>query len=177
MAKIRKAIAYRRVERAFTRKSKYREKSYIRGNPALRVVSFDLGNLNGTFPYAINLIAKRNVQIRDNAIESGRSQCNRILEVELGKTNYHMKIRMFPHHILRENPLAAGAGADRMSKGMSHSWGKPIGNAAQVQPGKILVSVGVEKMGIEVARIALKKFASKLPLPCSIQTEETAKSA
>ncbi len=174
MAKLRRAIAYRRVERSYTRRSKYREKSYIRGNPPLKVVSFDMGNLQKTFPIAVELISKKELQIRENAIESGRSQANRILESGLGKTGFHMKIKMYPHHVLRENPLAAGAGADRMSTGMAGSFGKPIGNACQVKQGTTLVTVGVPKTGVETARKALKMFGSKLPTACSIRVIEKA---
>ena len=172
MAKLRKAVAYRRVERPFTRKSKYREKSYIRGNPANRVVNFDTGNLTRQFPWTVHLVCKQRMQIRDNAIEAGRQQATRALERELGKKGYHMKIRMHPHHVLRENPLAAGAGADRMSTGMKASFGKVIGNACQVKPGKILVSVDVFKRRLDIAKIALKKYATKLPAKCTMEVQE-----
>jgi len=85
-----------------------------------------------------------------------------------------MKIRIFPHHILRENPLATGAGADRMSTGMKKSFGKSIGIAAQVKANKILFTIKVNKNGIEVARKALKKAAHKLPCRCIIRSEEIA---
>jgi large subunit ribosomal protein L10e len=112
------------------------------------------------------------MQIRDNAIESGRQQASRVLERELGKKGFHLKIRMHPHHVLRENPLAAGAGADRMSTGMKASFGKVIGNACQIKPGKILVSVDVYKTRLDIARSALKKFASKLPAKCTLDIVE-----
>ena len=172
MAKLRKAVAYRRVERPYTRRSKYREKSYIRGNPANRVVSFDIGNSKKVFKWRINLISKQRIQVRDNAIESGRAQSNRVLERNLGKNGFHMKIKMHPHHVLRENPLAAGAGADRMSTGMKASFGKVIGNAAQIKVGKILVSVDVNKSGVEIATKAMKKFSDKLPISCRLDVIE-----
>jgi large subunit ribosomal protein L10e len=138
----------------------------------VRVVNFDIGNLRRAFPFTLHLISKKQVQIRDNAIESGRAQSNRVLEGALGKNGFHMKIRMHPHHILRENPLAAGAGADRMSTGMKASFGKVIGNACQVKQGKILVSVSVRKSGLEIAREALRKYSSKLPTTCTVQVVE-----
>ena len=46
---------------------------------------------------------------------------------------YFFQLRIYPHHILRENPLAAGAGADRMSTGMKCAFGKPISVAARVK--------------------------------------------
>tara|TARA_Y100000310_G_C20653032_1_gene800515 strand:- start:442 stop:999 length:558 start_codon:yes stop_codon:yes gene_type:complete len=175
MAKLRKSVSYRRLERPYTRRSKYREKSFIRGNPANRIVSFDIGNLKRKFGYTVHLISKQNIQVRDNAIESGRTCSNRALEGQLGKSGFYMKIRMHPHHILRENPLAAGAGADRMSTGMKASFGKPMSNACQIKQGKILVSVSVHKRNLDVAKSALKKFAGKLPVSTTMETVENPK--
>ena len=84
---------------------------------------------------------------------------------------YHLKINIYPHHILRENPLAAGAGADRMSTGMKMSFGKPIGLAAQVKKGQTLLSVNVDKENLEVAKQALKKASHKLPCSCIVKVE------
>ena len=52
-----------------------------------------------------------------------------------------MQIKCFPHHVIRENALAAGAGADRLSTGMKHSFGKTIGTAARVFEGKVLIAL------------------------------------
>jgi len=57
MAKLREAKSYRRLKRAFTRKSKYREKSYVKGVPGTKIVMYDVGNKGGTYPFEVNLIA------------------------------------------------------------------------------------------------------------------------
>ncbi|MFH1591290.1 MAG: 50S ribosomal protein L16 [archaeon] len=163
MAKIRKFVSYRGLERAYTRKSKFREKSYIKANPHSKVVRFVMGNLQKEFPYQLDLVTKQALQIRHNALESSRMYMNRMLEGKLGKTNFRCRIRIYPHHILRENPLAAGAGADRMSTGMKMSFGKPIGVAARVREGQSIFSVEVDKAGLEVAKKALSGTATKLP--------------
>lgn len=167
MARIRKGCAYRRVERAYTRISKFREKSFIRITPTRRIVRFVMGDPNKKFEYALDLISKNDLQLRDNSIESARQSANRLLEKTLG-TSYRMQIRVFPHHILRENPLAAGAGADRMSTGMSHSFGKPIGVAARVHQGQKIMTLMVDKVNLEIAKKALKRGASKLSCSCQI---------
>ena len=131
MAKLRKFSGYKTIERPYTRKSKYRAKSYVRASPNHKIVRFDMGNPKKTYPVEVQLKVKEPIQIRHNAIESARQSSNRVLEKLLGKTEYHMKIRKYPHHFLRENPLASGAGADRMSTGMKKSFGKVIGSAAQ----------------------------------------------
>ena len=168
MAKTRKFCAYRTVERPYTRYSKFKSKSFVRARPVCRVVRFDMGNDKKKFEYTLELKSKKDLQIRDLAIESARLTCNRVLENEVGKKNYKLKIMIYPHHVLRENPLAAGAGADRMSTGMKHSFGKPIGIAAQVKKGKSLFKVDVNKEHLPLAKKALKRALHKVPCSCTI---------
>ncbi len=175
MARIRKFSAYRRLERPYTRKSKYRKKSYVRATPNSKIVRYVMGNLKSEFPESIDLISKDNIQIRHNAIESARLICNRRLESTVGKLNYKFIIRMYPHHILRENPLASGAGADRMSTGMKSSFGKPIGIAAQVKKGKVLMTIETSKTHLPLVKKALKLAAYKLPCSCSVTMNESKK--
>lgn len=169
MAKLRKGVSYRKLERPYTRYSKFRKKSFIKVSPNLKVVKFDMGNLTKKFEQQYDLISKDSLQIRQEAIESARRTCNRHLERTAGRQNYFMKIRIFPFHVLRENPLAKGAGADRFSTGMAHSFGKPIGIAAQVKKGKVLFSVSFDKGNGKHVRDALKKANHKLPCQCTIQ--------
>jgi large subunit ribosomal protein L10e len=163
MAKLRKFVAYRRLKRAYTRRSKFREKSFIKANPTLKVVRFDMGNPNKKYPYTVNLVSKDDLQIRHNAIESARQTSNKELEENAGKNSYAMKIRMYPHHILRENPLASGAGADRMSTGMQLSFGKPIGAAARVRKEQVLIQVDIDKDKLAIAKEAMRRASHKLP--------------
>jgi large subunit ribosomal protein L10e len=169
MAKLRKFAAYRRIERPYTRMSKYRELNYVRGNPHQVISQFDMGNKTRKFDYDVKMTSKESLQIRQNAIESARQICNRDLETKLGKDNYHMVIKMFPYHILRENPLASGAGADRMSTGMQKAFGKTIGRACQVYAGKELIVISTNKEGIAVAKVALRKATTRLPKSCKIE--------
>jgi len=59
--------------------------------------------------------------------------------------------------------LASGAGADRFSSGMAHSFGKPAGNAAQLKENQIVLSIYTNEKNVELARKALKKSNAKLP--------------
>lgn len=172
MARLRKFSAYRRLERPYTRISKFRNKSYVRARPNCRIVRYDMGDLKSTFDCTFLLKSKTNLQIRDNALESARQSSNRFLQKKLGKTGFRMKIRVFPHHILRENPLASGAGADRMSTGMKCSFGKPIGIAAQIKKGQVIFQVDVNKPDLAVAKGAIARFNSKLPTSCSVEIVE-----
>lgn len=172
MARLRKFVAYRSMERPYTRFSKYKKLSYVRSRPVCKVIRFDVGEVGKKFHYTLDLISKSDLQIRDNAIESARQTCNRLLEKTLGKTGFRFMTRIYPHHVLRENPLASGAGADRLSTGMAHSFGKSIGIAAQVKAGKPLFTIHTGRENINVARKALKRASYKMPCKCSIITVE-----
>ena len=169
MARIRKFVSYRRLERPYTRTSKYKGKSFIRMNPNIRVVGFELGSPKKKFPYTLKLISKDNLQIRDNALESAKQTSNKILELNLGLSGYHLKVKPYPYHVLRENPLAAGAGADRFSTGMQKAFGKPLGNAAQIKKGDTIFQISVDKAHIDLAKTALTRAYKKLPCSCTIQ--------
>jgi len=124
-----------------------------------------MGEQRKDYTHHLKLISVTPViyQIRDNALESGRLSANKVLEGKLGKTGYFFRTKVYPHHILRENPLASGAGADRMSTGMAHSFGKPIGVAAQIRPKQIVYEVFTNKANLEVAKLALKRASYKIP--------------
>ena len=168
MARLRKASAYRALERPYTRYSRYKKQRFVRAKPVCRVVRFDMGNAKREFETSLHLVVKSNLQIRDNALEAARQTCNRALEKVLGKTGYHLKVRVYPHHVLRENPLAAGAGADRMSTGMAHSFGKVIGIAARLKKGQTVFSARLNKKDLALGRTALTKASRKLPCQCTI---------
>ncbi|HIH65673.1 MAG TPA: 50S ribosomal protein L16 [Nanoarchaeota archaeon] len=166
---LRKGIAYRHLKVPYTRKS--RKKSYIKTTPATKIVKFQMGNVNKQFQYKLTLTTNTTLQIRDNAIEAARLSINRALESKLGLSNYKFIIRVYPHHILREHKMLTGAGADRMSSGMSLSFGKPVGVAAQVKAGEEIIVIGVEKNGLEIAKEAIRKIKAKLPCSTTLKIE------
>lgn len=140
--------------------------------PHIKVVRFAMGEPIKKFQYTLNLSAKSELQIRQESIESARLIANKLLEEKLGKSNFFFQVRMYPHHVLRENPLASGAGADRMSTGMAKPFGKPIGVACRVKTGKILLTVHVDKVNIPTAKEALHLASTKLPCSCAIKIIE-----
>ena len=175
MARIRKGCAYHRLERPYTRVSKYRKLAFVRARPSLRVVRFDMGDPRKKYDYTVILTPKKETNLRDNALESARMVSLRVLEKNLGTTGYFMKLRPYPFHILREHALAAGAGADRFSSGMAHSFGKPIGNAARVRKGQIIFEIGINKANLDLAKKALVRASQKLPCSCWIQIKDNKK--
>jgi large subunit ribosomal protein L10e len=176
MARLRKFCAYRRLKHTpYTRISKYKKKNYVRSVPHRVTVRFDMGTRKKGFECRLNLVSKSALQIRHNAIESARMTCNRLLETRLGKNGYFLRVAMFPHHIIRENPLASGAGADRMSTGMAHSFGKPVSSAARIKEGQRIIYVDVNRQNLDLAKRALKRAAYKLPCSCFIKINESKK--
>ena len=161
-----KAHNYREVKgQAYTRKK------YIRGSPVSKIVKFTMGNPNGTYKYQARLIAEKEVQIRHNALEAARIASNRVLSEKLGN-KYHLKIMPFPHVVLRENKMIFGAHADRLQDGMRNAFGKAIGLAARVKIGQSLIVANVNKDGLELARLALKRGGAKFPTPCRVVIEK-----
>jgi len=169
MAKIRKGVAYRRIERPYTRKSKYQKKAFVKALPANRIVRYNMGEANKTFPLNFELQIKREGQLRHNCLEAARLTAIRHLEKKIGKTGFYFQLMVYPHHVLRENPLASGAGADRMSTGMQRSFGKTIGLAAQVRKDQAIFKVCTESVSEKIALEALHRASYKLPFGCSIK--------
>jgi large subunit ribosomal protein L10e len=83
-----------------------------------------MGNLTEDFPIQLTLVVKEPCQIRHTALEAARVSANRFLMKTAGRTNFHLKLRTYPHHVIRENKQATGAGADRVSSGMRMAFGK-----------------------------------------------------
>lgn len=169
MARLRKFVCYRRLERPNTRKSKYTKKAFVKVVPASKVSRYQMGNAARKFSHKVVVMPKTSLQIRHNALESARQTSTRWLEKMLTKDAFFIKMRVFPHHVLRENPLASGAGADRLSTGMAHSFGKSISIAAQVLKNKPLFEINVDEQGVEVAKQACKRIAHKVPCSCIVQ--------
>ena len=172
MARIRKFVSYRRLKRPYTRTSKFKSKSYIRMTPNQKVVRFNTGDASKEFQCTLSLLSKSDLNIRDNALESARQTSNKLLETYLGLNGFHLKVNVYPYHVLREHSLAAGAGADRFSSGMAHPFGKPIGVAARIIKGQTIFQVRVDKQNLGVAKQALERASKKLPCSCTIQIVE-----
>ena len=169
MAKLRKFVSYRNIKRPYTRTSKFKSKAYIRMTPNPKVVRFESGDPRKNFQYTLNLNSKSELNIRDNALESARQTSNKLLETYLGLNGFHLKVKVYPYHVMREHALAAGAGADRFSSGMAHAFGKPAGLAARVSKGQTVFEIKVDKENLGVAKQALERASKKLPCAFSIE--------
>lgn len=133
----------------------------------MKVIKFDMGRVNKVYTSVLQLNAGSSMNIRHNSLESARMTCNRYLEKTI-PNDYHLRVKVYPFHVLRENPLASGAGADRMSKGMKLAYGKPVGSAARVKEGQTVVELRIDQENIKVGREALSRAAKKLPCNCKV---------
>ena len=101
------------------------------------------------------------------AIEAARVISNSTIRTAAGPQGYSLRIRVYPHHILRENKQATGAGADRVSQGMRCAFGKNVGTAARVKRGQAVVTIQTSASHFAAAKNALRKANMKFPTPCS----------
>ena len=172
MASQRPAKCYRKKERPYTRFSRKKpRRSYVKSMPHKKIVKYEMGNPKDSFSLKGYLIAERGVQIRHNALESARIAANKALDNGIGKGNFFLKILIYPHHVLRENPTATGAGADRFQTGMRKAFGRPIGTSAQVRPGQRLLEIRADKSKQSVAKEAFRRASAKFPTPCRVVFE------
>ena len=170
---IRPAKCYKKIHRAYTRQSQRKpRKGYVKGVPKPKIADFQSGERKDYGTHVV-LIAKQSVQIRDNALESARVVATQCLEKTLGLGGYFFRVRPYPHQVIRENPLATGAGADRFQQGMRKSFGNPIGSAARVFEGQIIMEVFVNEASVRVAKQALNSARYKLPTTCRIVVQKT----
>lgn len=160
-----------RMYRNITQRS-YTRREYMSGVPGSKIVTYDMGNLKDEFPVSISMVAKEACQIRHSALESARMAANRIMLDSVGLTNYHLKIRVFPHEVLRENKQAIGAGADRVSQGMRQSFGKAVGTAARVKRGQKIMTIQVNPTNFKQAKQSLVSAGHKLPTAISIVVDK-----
>jgi len=162
------ARMYRKVEGQV-----YTRREYMGGVPAMRVTQFDTGNLREEFPYSLSLGTEEAGQVRDIALEAARVSAVRVLE-RAAPNAFHLKVRRFPHQILREHKMAMGAGADRISDGMRRAFGKPVGHAVRAEIGTELLTVYTTQDHLDDAKEALRKASHKLPVPTRVLVKQRA---
>ncbi len=172
---LRPAHCYRGVDKpAYTRIAvTVHDKNFIGTNPNLRTRQFNMGNPLKKYSHIVDLYCDTTgVQIRDNAIEAIRLNVNRALIKQIGKENFFMRLRIYPFHIMRENKLAQGAGADRVSSGMKHAFGKPIGKAARLRQGKVILSVLCDGTQTDAAKVCLMRAMPKMGFPVAVKVHQ-----
>jgi large subunit ribosomal protein L10e len=146
---------------AWTRYSRNPTKSYIKSLPHPDLHQYRMGIDKTDFDVTIDLVSQQDIIVRDNAIESARQSANKHLE-KMINGQFFMMVRTVPHHIIRENKMIAGAGADRLQKGMRQSFGRPTDRAARIDRGKRVFTVRTYKANLDTVKIALGRAMKKL---------------
>lgn len=169
--KLRPARAVRSINsQAWARYSvKKPRKNYIKALPHTSLLVFNMGQDKPSYDLLLSLNSQQWVQLRSNSLEAARQVANKHLETTLA-TDYYFKVLTYPHSVIREKKRATGAGADRISQGMSLSFGSPSSVAARVKNGQTVFQVKVSKVNRKVAEAALKRASSKLSGTYSIVT-------
>lgn len=174
---LRKASSYSKKRFvAYTRHSKVKRQAYIKTVPPQKIVKFTMGNIasfnRNELKYVLYVKSKDNVLIRDNSIESARVLLIKYLDKDL-PGQYYFAIKTFPHHILRENKMLTGAGADRMQTGMQLSFGSVVGRAAIVKKGgELFVFATNNEKNTAILRNIISMIKSKLPCQISVEFEK-----
>jgi large subunit ribosomal protein L10e len=150
----------------------YTRKHYMGGIPGSKISQYDTGNLSSDFEVAVSLTADEPCQIRHTALEAARIAANRYLMKSTGRLNFRLKLRLYPHQVLRENKMATGAGADRVQDGMRRAFGKAVGTAARVAGDQKVFTVYVNSVNFLKAKEALRRASMKVPPPCRITVDE-----
>ena len=137
------------------------KKNYIRALPHTALLVFNMGANKPEFDLELTLRPERKVQLRSNALEAARQVANKYLEATIPE-GYQFKVLVYPHNVIREHKMATAAGADRVSRGMSLSFGKPVSIAARIKQDQPVFLLKTMKENREVAVHALKRAAAKL---------------
>jgi large subunit ribosomal protein L10e len=151
---------------AFTRRK------YMGGVPGSKIVKFTMGNTSGEFSHRLELINLKDVQIRHNALEAARIAANRVLETNVGRDNFMLKIVTFPHNIIREHKRVNVAQADRFQEGMKRAYGKPTAVAARIKKRSPIIIAEVDERNVGYAKEALKRAGAKFPVATKIIESE-----
>ncbi|MDE1825495.1 MAG: 50S ribosomal protein L16 [Candidatus Micrarchaeota archaeon] len=178
MARIRPGRAVRKINsQAWGRHSVSKpRKNFIKALPHTSLLVFNMGNKKGTFDTVFRLVSEQDVQLRSNALEAARQVSNKYLEREIANA-YSYRIIPYPHNVLREKKFATGAGADRISQGMTLSFGRPTAVAARIFRGQTVFELRTSSSNKNVAITGLKRAAAKLSGTYKIKVEEGAKLA
>lgn len=137
---------------------------YCRGVPDAKIRIFDVGSKKincDAFPACVHLISHEREQVSSEALEAARIACNKYMIKNAGKESFHIRIAVQPYHVIRINKMLSCAGADRLQTGMRGAYGKPVGTAARVKIGQILMSIRCKDAHIDASKEALRRAKFK----------------
>lgn len=144
-------------------KGQFYNKKFAPGAPNPKVARFTTGKSRLDYDYMFKLVSEGRVQIRHNALEAARVAASKKVAL-IGEENFLLKVVTYPHLVLRENKMIATAGADRLQEGMRKAFGKPIGLAARVNIGSVVLELSLKAENLEAGKEAMWAAATKLPM-------------
>lgn len=148
----------------------YRKCARTKCNVPMRTVHFNSGNSSLLKqPVRLALYSKSKVQVPEKVYETFRlSVLKKIENICLNslKTDYCIVFHKYPHQLLRFHAIASGAKADRISEGMSNSFGSNFMKASKINVGDLFFTIYLsdkyqpfmKKLSVEI-----KKACAKLP--------------
>jgi len=136
-------------------------KNYVRALPHTSLIVFKMGTESESYDTSVSLESENFIQLRSNSLEAARLAANKHLEAN-APGQYHFYVRVYPHNVIREKRMATGAGADRISQGMTLAFGKPVSVAARMRPRQPVFTIKTSMANNKLAHEALKRAASKL---------------
>ena len=146
----------------------YPKSRFCRGVPDAKIRIYDIGSRRAgveTFSSVVHVVSMEKEQVSSESLEAARVSCNKYMVKTSGKDSFHIRIRVHPFHVLRINKMLSCAGADRLQQGMRQSYGKPVGTAARVSIGQVLMSVRTKPQFVvnatEACRRCKFKFAGR----------------
>ena len=151
-------------------------KNFIRALPHTSVQVFNSGVDKPEYVLRAVLTPEQHVQLRSNALEAARLAALHKL-TEAIPESFYLKLLVYPHNVIRENKMASGAGADRVSRGMTLSFGRPTSVAARIRKTQSVLMIKTAKENRTVAVTALKKAAKKLSGTYKVVVSETGAAA
>ncbi len=153
------------------KRSSNRRREYARGGAQSKIVRFWGGNKDiawEDWELVIGLKVNSQVQISSNTLEAIRITINGVLQRQLGRQNYRLRVRPKPFQKIRENRMLAFAGADRVQSGMRNSFGRSTGVCARIRAGQVIVDVGTNLRNLPLVRDRLRVASMKVPSSCQI---------
>lgn len=158
----------------------YRKGTRTKCNVPMRTIHFTSGNSKLLVqPKRLALYSRSTVQVPEKVYETFRlSVLKKIENVCLGslKSDYCIVFHKYPHQLLRFHAIASGAKADRISEGMSNSFGSNFMKASKIKEGDLFFTVYLaDKYDSLTKKLSkeIKKACAKLPFNFYIIEEKT----
>merc|ERR1739838_712626 len=144
----------------------YPKSRFDRGVPDAKIRMYDCGSKkkrHDVFPACVHLVCYEKEQLTSEALEASRIAANKYMLVNVGRENFHLRIRVHPWHVVRINKMLSCAGADRLQQGMRGAFGKALCKSARVAIGQCLLSIRCPLDKVPNAQTALKFASAKYP--------------